>query len=115
MLKSPRRPRYLTLLPFGSARRPQAMTRRFYRDWALKALPDLNREVLVDEHVIVEIYQAALTASRAGGVVQCGGCREPRPTPGVGPAAGAYRVLGSAQEWRCDRCRNAVIDHPTRG
>ena len=21
-------------------------------------------------------------------------------------------MLGTAREWRCDRCRNAVIDHP---
>jgi DEAD/DEAH box helicase domain-containing protein len=111
MLKSPRRPRYLSLLPFGKCEAATGDEAGFYRDWALKALPDLNREVRVDDAVIVEIYQAALTALEGADVVKAVEAeREGTLVWGIRPDA--YRVLGSAEEWRCDRCRNSVVDEP---
>ena len=114
MLKTPRRPRYLSLTPYGQCEAATGDDAGFYRDWAFKALPDLNKEVRVDESVIVEIYQLALTALEGLGVMKAVEAeREGTLVWGLRPDA--YRVLGVAQEWRCDRCRNAVIDQPNAG
>ena len=111
MLKTPRRPRYLSLLPFGGCESATGDEAAFYRDWAFKALPDLDREVHVDEVVVAEIYQAALAALESAGIVSpVEADREGTLVWGIRPEA--YRVLGTAMEWRCDRCRNAVIDQP---
>ena len=114
MLKTPRRPRYLSLLPFGQCEAATGDDAAFYRDWAFKALPGLNREVRVDEVVIAEIYQAALAGLESGGVVRCENAENQAGSLVWGLRPDAYRVLGTAREWRCDRCRNAVIDHPAR-
>jgi DEAD/DEAH box helicase domain-containing protein len=71
MLKTPRRPRYLSLLPYGKCDATTGDEAAFYRDWAFKALPGLEREVRVDELVIAEIYQAALAGLEANKVVSC--------------------------------------------
>jgi DEAD/DEAH box helicase domain-containing protein len=109
MLKTPRRPRYLSLTPYGGCEAATGDDAGFYRDWAFKSLPELNREVRVDEAVIVEIYQAALTALEGAGVARAVEA-ERQGTLVWGLQPDAYRVLGLAREWRCDQCRNAVID-----
>lgn len=111
MLKSPRRPRYLSLLPFGNCDATVGDDAAFYRDWAFKALPGLEREVQVDELVIAEIYQAALAALEASGVTNWVEAENKAESRVWGIRPEAYRVLAAAREWRCARCRSAVIDH----
>lgn len=111
MLATPRRPRYLTLVPFKQSDSVTGEDSVFYRDWALKALDGLNREVVVDETLMVEIYSTALKALEGQGVVKAIDAeREGTTVWGVEP--GAFTVLGAAQEWRCERCRHAVIGPP---
>jgi DEAD/DEAH box helicase domain-containing protein len=112
MLKSPRRPRYLSLLPFGQCEAATGVDAAFYKDWAIKALPDLSREVRIDEVIIAEIYQAALFALESSGVVHCVDAENKNGSVVWGLRPDAFSVLDSAREWRCERCRNAVIEHP---
>ena len=96
MLKTPRRPRYLSLLPYGQCEAATGDDAAFYRDWAFKALPDLNREVRVDEVVIAEIYRRR---SRASSPAASCAARMPRTSrlAGVGSAAGCVsRARGGA-------------------
>ena len=111
MLKTPRRPRYLSLLPYMNCESATGDDAGFYRDWAFKALPDLNRDVKVDDVAIAEIYQLALNALEGAGIVRSIEA-ERKGTLVWGIQPDAYRVIGAAQEWRCDTCRNAVIDFP---
>lgn len=111
MLKTPRRPRYLSLLPYNKCDSVTGDDAVFYRDWAFKALVDLNREALVDDTVIADIYRAALQALEAHGIAQAVQAeREGTLVWGVRPDA--CLVLDTAAEWRCDKCRNVVVDHP---
>jgi DEAD/DEAH box helicase domain-containing protein len=111
MLKTPRRPRYLSLVPYINCESATGDDAGFYRDWAFKALPDVNREVRVDDVVIAQIYQLALSALEEAGVVRSIEAeRKGTLVWGIQPTA--YRLVGTAREWRCDTCRNTVIDYP---
>lgn len=112
MLKTPRRPRYLSLLPYNKCDAVTGDDAVFYRDWAFKALDDLNREALVDDTIIVDIYRTALQVLEAHGVTQSLEAeRAGTLVWGVRPEA--CQLLDASAEWRCDKCRNVVIDHPT--
>jgi DEAD/DEAH box helicase domain-containing protein len=110
LLKTPRPPRYLSLLPYGRCDAVTGDDAVFYRDWAFKSLPGLTAQALLEESVLADVYrivlqalqEAAIAASleteRAGSLVW-----------GLNPQA--FRLLDVAAEWRCDICRNAVMDH----
>ena len=111
MLRTPRRPRYLSLLPYNKCDAVTGDDAVFYRDWAFKTLGDLNRETMVDDTVIADIFRIALQALAAQGVTQSVEAeRAGTQVWGVRPEA--CTLQASAAEWRCDKCRNAVIDHP---
>jgi len=111
MLKTPRRPRYLSLLPYNKCDAVTGDDAQLYRDWAFKALVDLNREVMVDDTVIADIYRIALRALEAQGVTQSIEA-ERTGTQVWGVRPDACTLHPTATEWRCDTCRNAVVDHP---
>lgn len=111
MLKTPRRPKYLSLLPYINCESATGDDAGFYRDWAFKALRDLNLDVKVDDVAIAEIYQLALNALEEAGIVRSIEA-ERKGTLVWGIQPDAYRVVGTAREWRCDTCRNTVIDFP---
>lgn len=111
MLRTPRRPRYLTLLPYQKCDSVTGDDAVFYRDWAFKTLEELNREVKVDDTVIADIYRIALLALEKQGVTRAIEA-ERTGTQVWGVLPEACTVQASAAEWRCDKCRNAVYDHP---
>lgn len=111
MLRTPRRPRYLSLLPYGKCDAVTGDDAVFYSDWAFKTLSDLNREALVDDTVIADIYRTVLQALEVQGVTQAVEA-EQAGTRIWGLRPDACLLQNAAAEWRCDKCRNAVIDHP---
>ncbi len=114
MLKTPRRPRFLSLLPYNDCDPVTGEDTDFYRDWAFKSLAGLARAALVDASVLVDVYRIALQALADAGVTQA--LESERPgTPVWGLRPQALRLLDAAVEWRCDHCRNAVMDHLEAG
>ena len=110
MLRTPRLPRYLSLVPYAKCDAVTGDDAVFYSDWAFKALDDLNREALVDDSVIADVYRLALQALETQGITQS--IESERAGTWVwGVRPDACFVLNAAAEWRCDKCRNAVIDH----
>jgi DEAD/DEAH box helicase domain-containing protein len=108
LLKSPRRPRYLTLIPFQQCDTVAGDKAVFYKDWAFKTLSRLNREVLVDDTVFADIYRIALEALEKEGIARKEEAeRAGTMVWGIEPAA--CGLAASGRMWRCDRCRNGVV------
>ncbi len=112
MLKSPRRPKYLSLLPYNKCDAVTGDEAAFYRDWAFKSLDNLNREAFVDDSVIADIYRVTLQALESQGLAQAVEA-EQAGTQVWGLRPDACHLLDVSAEWRCDKCHNSVIDHPT--
>ncbi|MBI5041873.1 MAG: DEAD/DEAH box helicase, partial [Gammaproteobacteria bacterium] len=110
MLKTPRRPRYLSLLPYAKCDSVTGDDAVFYSEWAFKALNDLNHAVFVDDSIIADVYRLTLQALAAQGVAEAiEADRKDTWVWGIRPDA--CILLDTAAEWRCDECRNAVVDH----
>lgn len=110
MLKTPRRPRFLSLLPYNDCDPVTGEDAGFYRDWAFKSLEGLARAALIDDSVLADVYRIALQVLADAGVTEA--LESERPGTLVwGLRPQALRLLDAAVEWRCDHCRNAVMDH----
>lgn len=108
LLKTPRRPRYLSLLAYGDCDAVTGDSAVFYRDWAFRALDALNREALLDDTVVADVYRAALQALAEHGVTEA---IEAEKT-GVqvwGLVPDACVLSTDVAEWRCDKCRHVAI------
>lgn len=108
LLKTPRRPRYLSLQEHGKCDAVTGDSADFYRDWAFRALPPLNAQTFVDATVIAEIYRISLQALAHAELV------EPLDTDkagvqvwGLKPAACGLTM--EVAEWRCKTCRHTAI------
>jgi DEAD/DEAH box helicase domain-containing protein len=114
LLKTPRRPRLLSLLPYHDCDPVTGEDAGFYRDWAFKSLDGLARTAMVDDSVLADVYRIALQALADAGVSEA--LESERPGTWVwGLRPQALRLLDAAAEWRCDACRNAVMDHLDAG
>ncbi len=108
MLKSPRRPRYLSLLKFGQCDAVAGDDSAFYRDWAFKTLPGLNREALLDDTVLADVYRITLQALAEESITRpLDSERVGTQVWGIEPAA--LQLKPEVGEWRCDKCRNIVV------
>ncbi|WP_421794112.1 DEAD/DEAH box helicase [Hydrocarboniphaga effusa] len=108
LLKTPRRPRYLSLQEHGKSDAVTGDSADFYRDWAFRALPGLNAETFVDASIVAEIYRIALQALAAAGIT------EPLDTDKTGVQvwglkAEACSLTTDVAEWRCKSCRHTAI------
>ena len=109
MLKTPRRPRYLSLVPYAKCDSVTGDDAVFYSDWAFKTLGDLNSSTFVDDSVIADIYRTGLQALESQGITTA--IEAERAGTWVwGIRPDACFVLDAAAEWRCDKCHNAVVD-----
>lgn len=110
MLKTPRRPRFLSLLPYHDCDSVTGDNAAFYKDWAFKTLCGLATQALLDDTLLADVYRIALQALERSGIVES---MESERTGtwiwGVRPQS--LRILDAAAEWRCDACRNVVMDH----
>lgn len=114
MLKTPRRPRFLSLLPYNDCDPVTGDDAGFYRDWAFKTFDGLATQALVDDSVLADVYRIALHALADVGVTEALEAERPGTLVwGLQPQA--LRLLDAAAEWRCDQCRNAVMDHLEAG
>lgn len=110
LLKSPRRPAYFTLLPYGGCESVTGDNATFYRDWARRAFAT-RLELGVDDTVFADIYRLALEALERCGIARpLKAEREGIVVWGVEPAA--CLLSRGAKQWRCDRCRNSTIAEP---
>lgn len=111
LLKSPRRPHFLTLLPFRQCDAVAEGKARFYHDWALRAFAGLRDEIFIDETVYADIYRIALEALEQEAITRKEEAeRADTMVWGIEPEA--CTLLPAARQWRCTRCRNAVISDP---
>lgn len=114
MLKTPRRPRFLSLLPYNDCDPVTGEDAGFYRDWAFKTLDGLATQALVDDSVLADVYRIALQALADVEVAEA--LESERPGALVwGLKPQALRLLDAAVEWRCDQCRNVVMDNRDAG
>lgn len=110
MLKTPRRPRFLSLLPYSDCDPLTGEDAGFYRDWAFKSIDGLARAALIDDSVLADVYRIALQALADAGATEALEAERPGALVwGLRPQA--LRLLDASVEWRCDQCRNAVMDH----
>lgn len=110
LLKSPRRPRFLSLIPYAKCDAVTGDDAVFYKDWAFKSLPGLAAEALPDESVLADVYRIVLQALESAEIVSSLEAeRDNTLVWGLKPQA--FRLLDIAAEWRCDTCRNAAMDH----
>ncbi len=110
MLKTPRRPRYISLQPFNKCDAITGDESDFYRDWAFKSFDNLNREAFVDHSVMADIYRVTLMALEAQGLTQAVESEQPG-TQVWGIRPDACHLMNDAAEWRCDKCHNSVVEH----
>ncbi len=111
LLKSPRRPHYLTLVPFQQCETVVGDNATFYKDWAFKALQGLQRETFVDDSVVADVYRIALEALEKEGVARKHEAeRAGTLVWGVEPSA--CHLSGAGCVWRCNRCRNILVGEP---
>lgn len=108
LLKTPRRPRYLSLLEYGKADAVTGDSANFYRDWACRSLPALSAATFLDNSVIAEIYRIALQGLAEAGIV------EGLDTDKVGVQVWGLKpeaclLTPAVSEWRCTRCRHRTI------
>jgi DEAD/DEAH box helicase domain-containing protein len=114
MLKTPRRPRFLSLLPYNDCDPVTGDDARFYRDWAFKAFEGLAAQALLDDSVLADVYRISLQALEDVGVTESLEAERPGTLVwGLRPQS--LRLLDAAAKWRCDHCRNAVMDHLEAG
>ncbi len=109
LLKSPRRPHYLTLIPYENCESATGAKAHFYSDWAISVFREL--ELTVDDTVFADVYRIALEALEDQGFTRkLSAERAGILVWGIEPAT--CRLVRGGREWRCDRCRNAVIAEP---
>jgi len=111
LLKSPRKPKYVTLVPFGGCESVLGNEAPLYRDWAQRAFGG-RLELVVDDTIFADIYRIALEAleqQRLTRQIQA----ELTNTPIWGVEPDACGLSAGARQWRCDRCRNAAVTDPT--
>jgi DEAD/DEAH box helicase domain-containing protein len=108
LLKTPRRPRYLSLQEHGKCDAVTGDSADFYRDWACRCLPDLNSQPFIDASIIADIYRIALDALADHGVVEA----VETDKAGVqvwGLRPDACLLSTEVREWRCMACRHTAI------
>ncbi|MEW6166486.1 MAG: DEAD/DEAH box helicase [Pseudomonadota bacterium] len=112
MLKVPRKPRFLSLIPYEKCDAVVQGDAAFYRDWAFKALPQLNADPLVDDTAIAGLYRVALLALESCRIVeQMAGEKQGSQVWAVSPAA--CTLMPMAIEWRCGHCHGVAIHDPS--
>lgn len=108
LLKTPRRPRYLSLQEHGKCDAVTGDSADFYRDWAFRSLPGLNAQAFVDASVIAEVYRIALLALADAGIAEAVDTDKTGvQTWGLKPDACALST--EVAEWRCQSCRHTAI------
>ncbi len=108
LLKTPRRPRYVSLQEHGKCDAVTGDSADFYRDWACRCLPDLNSQPLIDASIIADIYRIALNALGDHGIVEA----IDTDRAGVqvwGLRPDACHLSTNVREWRCAACRHTAI------
>jgi len=111
LLRQPRRPHYLCLLPYGKCEAVTGPESAFYRDWAFKVFAELDQLALVDETVLADIYRIALEALDDAGITRAlESERAGTRVWGIDPRA--LSLIDHTGEWRCARCHHVVIDRP---
>jgi len=111
LLKSPRPPRFLSLLPYRKCDAATGDDAAFYRDWVFKTLPALNDEVHVDQTVVADIYRVTLEALEEAGIASAIEA-ERQDTFVWGLRPERCLLLPVAAAWRCERCQNRVVGDP---
>lgn len=112
MLKTPRRPRFLSLIPYGDCDAVVQGDAAFYRDWIFKALPPLNDDPLIDDTAIAGIYRTALLGLEAEQLAeQMEGEKQGSQVWGLRPAMCA--LAPNAVEWHCEHCHGVAIHPPS--
>ncbi|MEF8753223.1 MAG: DEAD/DEAH box helicase [Accumulibacter sp.] len=109
MLSGPRPPRFLTVPEYHRCISIERDESRVFRDWAYKALPELNLLALGAEPVVRDVYRVALDALAHAGLA---GNEQAQDKPGIhvwGLAPSAYKVELGGRKWRCATCQNEVV------
>lgn len=109
MLSGPRPPRFLTLPEFQLCTSIERDESRVFKDWALKALQELNLVALGVDQVIRDVYRLALEALGEAGLA---GHEQALDKPDIhvwGLEPSVFRVELGGRKWRCATCHNEVL------
>lgn len=110
LLKTPRRPHYLSLLPFQRCDTVAGDDGAFYKDWLYKSFAE--HAAFGDDTVVADVYRTALEALARQGIVRSIEA-ERAGTLVWGLEPQACGLAAGGRQWRCDRCRNTVWTEPT--
>jgi DEAD/DEAH box helicase domain-containing protein len=113
LLKTPRRPRYLALVPFQKCDTVMGDDAVFYKDWLFKSFEGLRRQAFGDDTVIADVYRIVLESlahSDVGITRSIDAERAGTRIWGIEPSA--CLLMPSGKQWRCKVCRNTVVSEP---
>jgi DEAD/DEAH box helicase domain-containing protein len=110
MLSGPRPPRFLTLPEYQLCVSIERDESRVFKDWAFKALQELNLLALGADQVVRDVYRLALEALAAGrsGWPTSRHRTSPRFASGAWSPPRSRWSLGG-RKWRCATCHNEVL------
>lgn len=113
LLKTPRRPHYLTLMPYQKCETVTGEQATFYKDWVFKNFAGLRAEAMVDDTVIADVYRTALESLGDGAVGITRSIPAERANTSVwGLEPAAFRLTSDGRQWRCARCRHTIVSAP---
>lgn len=109
MLSGPRPPRFLTLPEYQLCVSIERDESRVFKDWAFKALQELNLLALGADAVVRDVYRLALDALAVAGLA---GSEQAQDKPDIlvwGLEPAAFKVELGGRKWRCATCHNEVL------
>ena len=109
MLSGPRPPRFLSLPEYGACVSVERDDAGAFKDWALKALPELNLIALGADQVVRDAYRLALEALGKAGL---SGFEHAADKPDLqvwGLEPSRFEVQLGGRKWRCGTCHNEVL------
>ena len=109
MLSGPRPPRFLTLPEYQLCVSIERDESRVFKDWAFKALQELNLLTLGADQVVHDVYRLALDALAVAGLAANEQAQDKPEIRVWGLEPGAFKVELGGRKWRCATCRNEVL------
>ncbi|CAG9235010.1 DEAD/DEAH box helicase [Burkholderia vietnamiensis] len=110
LLKTPRLPRFVSLVAYEKCEAVVGHDELFYRDWAFKVLNPLNNATFVDDTLLADVYRISLEVLADAGITEAIEAeRQGTLIWGIRPQG--LLLLGDVGQWRCGACLNWVVEH----
>jgi DEAD/DEAH box helicase domain-containing protein len=109
MLSGPRPPRFLTLPEYQLCVSIERDESHVFKNWAFKALQELNLLTLGADQVVCDVYRLALDALAVVGLAANEQAQDKPEIRVWGLEPAAFKVELGGRKWRCATCHNEVL------